>query len=283
MKKIILLIAAALLVISPLVAAVSTIQSMESTNSQPITPQPTSAFTHTVFIEEGTTTWCPNCPEAAEALHALFANNSQYPFYYTALVLDREKTSKTRFGYHYGGTAIPTLFFDGGNKTMVGATGNLAQTEQAYRNLINECGARTVHPLELNTSVVGHNDAKLEITVTVKNTGSSRYIGILKSSVSEIVSRWNDEQGHPYHNAFLSYAIQKLVVLQPEKSKTFTVTWNGAATHGNHTYPDIVDNNIIVISTIANIQPHVIPAEQYVRQHIAFYIDQTSGATVTIE
>lgn len=185
--------------------------------------------------------------------------------------------------YHYGSTAIPTLFFDGGNKTQVGVMVNLSQTQQAYRNLINQCGARTVHPLELNTSVVGHHNAKLDITVTVKNTGSSRYIGILKSIVSEIVSRWKDSLGHPYKFAFLSYAIQKIVVLQPQQSKTFTVTWNGATNHGNHTYPDINDSNIMVLSTVAHIQPHVIPAIQYVKQHIAFYVDQTSGAVVSKE
>jgi hypothetical protein len=283
MKKIILLMVTALLIVSPLVAAVSTIPSLEGTLSQPKTPQSTSTFTHTVFIEAGTTTRCPNCPMAAEALYALYNNNSEYPFYYTSLVANQEQTSYIRFAWHYRGVAVPTLFFDGGNKTLVGVTGNPQQTQQAYRNLINECGARTVHPLELNTSVLGHNNAKLDITVTVKNTGSSRYIGILKSMVTEIVSRWNDEQGHPFHFAFLSYVIQKIVILQPQQSKTFTVTWNGAARHGNHTYPDIVDSNIMVISTVAHIQPHVIPAEQYVRQHIAFYVDQTSGATVSKE
>jgi hypothetical protein len=281
MKKIILFMVAAILVVSPLVAAVPTLQSLESASFQAKTTQPASTFTHPVFIELGATTWCSNCPRAAEAIYALYTNNSAYPFYYTTFVRNQEKTSRLRMLYHYGSTSIPTLFFDGGNKTQVGVLANLSQTKQAFRNLINQCGARTIHPLELNTSVVGHNNAKLDITVTVKNTGSSRYIGILKSMVTEIVSRWKDSLGHPYNFAFLSYAIQRIVVLQPQQSKTFTVTWNGAANHGNHTYADINDSNIMVLSTVAHIQPHVIPAIQYVKQHIAFYIDQTSGATVS--
>jgi hypothetical protein len=278
MKKTLLLIMTAVLLISPFVAAVPALQPQTQTPSD---PQPTSSFTHTVFIEEGTTSWCPNCPQAAEALFALYNNNTDYPFYYTALVANQQKTAGTRFSLHYHASAIPTLFFDGGNQTMVGTAGNLQQTETAYRNIINECGARTVHPLELNTSVVGHNNAKFDITVTVKNTGSALYVGFLRSWVNEIVSRWINEAGNPYHYAFLSYAVQKLVILKPQQSKTFTGTWDGAAKHGNWTFADIQDNNVMVITTVAHIQPHIVPAIQYVRQHIAFYMDQTAGATVT--
>jgi hypothetical protein len=214
-------------------------------------------------------------------LYALYGNNSQYPFYYMALVLDRDQTAATRFSQHYGGQAIPTLFFDGGNKTQVGATGNQQQTQQLYRGLIDDCGARIVTSLNLTTKVVGHNNAKYDITVTIKNTGTTKYMGWLRSSVTEIVSRWKDELHHPYHFAFLSYALQKLVILQPEQSKTFTTTWNGASKHGNLTFPDLVDSNVMVISAVADIHPHTIPAEQYVKQHTAFFIDQTSAAIVS--
>jgi hypothetical protein len=185
--------------------------------------------------------------------------------------------------YHYGSTSIPTLFFDGGNKTQVGVMTNLSQTKQAFLNLINQCGARTIHLLELNTSIVGHNNAKYDITVTIKNTGSAKYTGWLRSSVTEIVSRWKDELHQPYHFAFLSYALQKLVILEPEQSKTFTTTWNGAVKHGNLTFADLVDSNVMVISVVADIHPHQIAAEQYVKQHTAFYVDQTSAATVSKE
>jgi hypothetical protein len=283
MKKTLFLIVAVAILVSPLVAAVPTTQAQEKVNVQATPTQPASTFTHTVFIEEGTTTWCPSCPEAAEALHALYSNNSQFPFYYMALVLDRDKTAATRFHYHYSGTAIPTLFFDGGNKTRVGGAGSQQQTQQLYRDLIDQCGARTVTPLNLTTKVVGHNNAKYDITVTIKNTGSSKYTGWLRASVTEIVSRWMDELNHPYHFAFLSYAIQKLVILQPQQSKTFTTTWNGAAKHGNLTLPDLIDSNVMVISSVADIHPHAIAAIQYVGKHTAFYIDQTSAATVSKE
>ena len=85
MKKIILFIVAAILFVSPFAAA-TTMTTSENTQSQKTISSTTSTFTHNVFIEEGTTTWCPNCPNAAEALYSMY-NSSEYPFYFVALVI----------------------------------------------------------------------------------------------------------------------------------------------------------------------------------------------------
>jgi hypothetical protein len=235
-------------------------------------------FTHTVFLEEGTTTWCPNCPVAAEALHEIY-NSSTYPFYYVALVADMNSVAQKRFS-QYGGRAIPTVWFDGGFSQQVG-TGGLAQAISDYSAAIEEAGSRTIHPLEVTTTVVGHDDAKLDITVTVKNTGNGLYIGMLKSYVTEIVSRWNNQQGDAYHFGFLDYAFQKIVIVGGGKTKTFTTTWDGTAQHGNLTFPDIVDNNIMVISAVSHWVPHYVPAEEYVKTHFAFFVDQAGAGTPT--
>jgi len=278
MKKIYLLIITASLILSPFVAAVA---SMPTRTTNQTEPSPLSAnFTHTVFVEEATTTWCPNCPTAAEALYNLYTNNSEFPFYFVALVSDQSSVAKQRFVYHYRGRAIPTVFFDGGFIQQVGAETTVPATEELYRGIIDECGAREIHPLEVTTTVTGHDDAKLDITVTVTNTGDARYIGIVKSYVTEIVSRWINEAGDNYHFGFLDYAVNKLLILKPDASKTYTVTWDGAAKHGNLTFSDITDDNIMVITTVAHIKPYVVEAEQYVQKHLAFYVDQTVGATV---
>jgi hypothetical protein len=177
--------------------------------------------------------------------------------------------------------AIPTIFIDGGFNQTVGSGSTPQQTEDLYRPIIEQAGTRTVHPLELTTNVTGHGNAKLDITVTVKNTDTKLYIGIVRSYVTEIISRWIAQNGHPYHFGFLDYAIKKVVILSPQKSQTFTVTWDGAAKHGNLTFPDIVDNNIMVISTVSHWLPHLVAKEQqYIGTHFAFYIDQTTGAMV---
>jgi hypothetical protein len=114
----------------------------------------------------------------------------------------------------------------------------------------------------------------------VKNTGSKPYLGYVRSYVTEIVSRWNNQQKNPYHFGFLDYAIKSMVFLAPQKSRTFTMTWDGAANHGNITFPDIVDDNIMVITAVAHWVPHFVAKEQYVGTHFAYYIDQTDGVLV---
>lgn len=266
-----------LLVIAIPTISTSTTSSLahESSNAAP-----TSAFTHTVFAEESTATWCPNCPNAAEALYSIY-NSSEYPFYYVAFVYDQSKLAVNRMWGHYRGMAFPIVFFDGGYNQTVGSASTPQQTEQLYRPVIEKAGARTVRPLEATTNVTGHGNAKLDITVTVKNTGTKPYIGILQSYVTEIVSRWINQKGHPYHFGFLDYAMKKIIYLSPQKTQTYTVTFDGAAQHGNLTFADIVDSNIMVISTVSHWLPHVVAKEQYVGTHLAFYVDQAAGSKVS--
>lgn len=278
MKKIIILFVATVLFISPFVAA-STMTVTDKDQTQTTMPNTASEFTHTVFIEEGTTTWCPNCPNAAEALYSLY-DTGEYPFYFVALVTDKNPIAQDRFWGHYKGKAIPTIFFDGGFNQTVGSGTTPEQTKLLYRPYIEGAGERPVHPIELNTSVIGHDDATLDITITVKNTGSGPYFGYVRSYVTEISSRWINYHGDPYHFGFLDYAIKKIVFLGPQKSRTYTMTWDGAAKHGNMTFADIDDNNIMVIASVAHWQPHMVGAVEYIGSHFAFYVDQTTGALV---
>jgi hypothetical protein len=278
MKKKLILAVTAILFISPFVAASTTtfVNQTQTTESQHITA---SAFTHTVFIEEGTSKTCSYCPNAAEALYSLY-DSGEYPFYFIALITDQNTFSQNKLWIHYRVSAIPTILVDGGAGQYVGSGTTVEQTKQIYRPLIEEMGARSVHPIELTTAVVGHDNAKLDITVTVKNNGSKLYLGFVQSYVTEITSRWENYAGDPYHFGFLDYAIQRLVVLGPQKSRTYTVTWNGAAKHGNLTYPDITDDNIMVITAVSHWLPHVVQEVDYIKTHLAFYVDQTDGTTV---
>jgi glutaredoxin len=280
MKKIMLFVVTAVLLVSPFAAAISTMTSTTVVQSQKNALPTNSNFTHTVFIEAGDLTWCPYCPGAGKALYSMY-NSSDYPFYYVAFVYNQAKLNKNRMWGHYRVKAYPNIFLDGGFSQIVGGATTQQQFEQLYRPLIEEAGARVVHPLAVTTNVTGHGNAKMDITVTVKNTGSTPYLGYVRSYVTEIISRWIDRSGNPFQFGFLDYAIKNVVFLQPQKSQTFTMTWNGAAQHGNLTFPDIVDNNIMVITAVAHWQPHLVAAQiSEFNEHFAFYVDQTVGAKV---
>lgn len=248
--------------------------------------QKTSDFTHTVFAEECTATWCPNCPMAAEALYNIY-NSSDYPFYYVALVDDMNPIAKERnLEYSFGivrAYAFPTVYFDGGDTNMVGRGTTVAQTEAEYRSLIEQEGQRTPkQPIAMESSVTWDGNAKLTVTITITNEGNFPYFGKLRSYVTEIESRWLDNLGDPYHFGFLDYAINKFVLLMPGKTKTITGTFDGEADHGGQTYGDITQDNIMIISTIS----HWIPrhrtgyqSQDYTQRYFAHYVDQTTAAT----
>jgi thiol-disulfide isomerase/thioredoxin len=245
-------------------------------------------FTHTVFAEECTATWCPNCPYAAEALYNIY-QSGDYPFYYVALVNDMSPIAKDRNrDYSFGFIkvfAFPTVYFDGGDTIFVGRENNASLTEAQYRPLIEQEGARTPkQPITMNSSVTWNGNAKLTITINIKNEGNLPYFGKCRSYVTEIVSRWNNNFGNPYHFALLDYAVNKYVLLMPKITKTITGTFDGNANHGNQTFEDITQDNIMVISSLSNWHPHYrtgYESDQYNQKYFAHFVDQTTATTPT--
>jgi len=286
MKKLVLIGLISTLVI------VSTVGAMPNSNSKILNEtkgyvQYTSEFTHTVFAEECTAQWCPNCPTASEALYNVY-ESGDYPFYYVVLVDDMTSIAEKRNrDYSFGIfkiIAFPTVYFDGGDINMVGRGSTVQDTENAYRTLIEEEGQRTPkQPISLNTSAIWEENAKFTVTVTVTNDGSSPYFGKLRSYVAEIESRWDDYLGNPYHYALLDFAINKYVLLMPGKTKTISGVFDGKEKHGNQTYPDITSENLVVISTISHWVPHFrigYQSDEYTQRYFAHYVDQTSAAVL---
>ena len=283
MKKYLIIGAILLITTSAFAGAVSVTEPNDNKNNT------LADFTHTVFIEEGTATWCPNCPFAAEALYSMYQSGN-YSFYYVALVHDMNEIAKDRLMDYviniYKLIAFPTVYFDGGDQNMVGRAGTVQATEAAYIDIIEEVGSREVkQPIDLETSVSWEGNAKITVTVDITNNGNFFYFGKIRSYVTEIESRWNDNNGNPYHFALLDFAINRPVLLIPGKTKTIEVEWDGAKDHGGQTYEDITSDNIMVISTVSHWIPHYrtgYESDDYIQKYLAFYVDQTSAATPSL-
>jgi hypothetical protein len=245
-------------------------------------------FTHTVFVEQSTNTSCPNCPYANNALHNIY-QSGDYPFYYVTLVVNKNSIAKERNrDYCFGFIkvyAVPTVYLDGGDTNYVGRGNTVPLTEALYRPLIEQEGARTPkQPITMNSSVTWDGNAKLTITITIKNEGNLPYFGKCRSYVTEIVSRWNDNSGDPYHFALLDYAVNKYVFLLPKITKTITGTFDGNANHGDQTFEDITQDNTMVISSLSNWLPHYrigYQSDLYTQKYFAYFVDQTTATTPT--
>jgi thiol-disulfide isomerase/thioredoxin len=130
------------------------------------TVNPAMAFTHTVFVEEGTATWCPYCPAMANTLNAIY-ESGDYPFYFVALVDDMNSQAASRLRSEYNIYGFPTGFFDGGYQLLLGGY----DLESYYRPLIEACGQREVPTLNLSVSVtyIGNGDLQIGVNITNNN------------------------------------------------------------------------------------------------------------------
>ena len=127
----------------------------------------TEDFTHTVFAEEGTATWCPNCPDMANKLNNIY-QSGDYPFYFVALVADELSVAYQHLVQDYNLYGYPTAFFDGGYKTLIGS----GVPESSYRNAIENCGEREAHELNLTLSLtwLGAGDVQIDLSITNLDT-----------------------------------------------------------------------------------------------------------------
>jgi hypothetical protein len=243
-------------------------------------------FTHNVLAEQCTATWCPNCPIASEALKNIY-DSGDYSFYYVSLVDDMNPIAKERNqDYSFGFITIyafPTIYFDGGNTNFIGKMNTIELTESKYRDIIESEGQRnTNQPIKLESSVSWAGNARINVVITVTNEGSIPYIGRIRSYVTEIESRWVDEDGNYYKFGFLDYAINQFIILMPNNPKTITGTFDGNSNHGGNIYDDITQNNIQVISSIFHFIPKLrdgYQGSQYNQRYLSFVVDQTTAAT----
>jgi len=123
-------------------------------------------FTHTVFVEEGTDTWCRYCPTMANALNNVYLSGD-YPFYFVALVAlsGEHQESYHRLINELNLQGYPSAFFDGGKKVILGGVSN----ENTYRSRIASCGLQDVHELDFTVSLEWMGNGELEIDISITN------------------------------------------------------------------------------------------------------------------
>lgn len=121
-------------------------------------------FTHTVFVEEATATWCPYCPVMADSLYSIYESDD-YPYYFIALIADKVEKAYDYLDKDYNLYGYPTAFFDGGKKVLVGGY----DEESYYRTRIEGCGKTDIHEMNLSISVVWKGDGVIDIAVNIIN------------------------------------------------------------------------------------------------------------------
>jgi len=80
------------------------------------------------------------------------------------------------------------------------------------------------------------------------------YSGTIRVYVTEITGRWDDENGVPFHNAFLSFALEESVILSETDSLMWSLQWDGHdyTDMNGLPYSDVREDNIKVTAAVFN-------------------------------
>ena len=217
-------------------------------------------FTHTVFAEEFTATWCVYCPSAAENLMKVYEDVPDEPYYddnffFVALITDVNEKAEDRMGDFPDVTGYPTVIFDGNDEKVSGGQSDTSNYEQA----IDTTGQRDDTDISLSIEMNHLGDDKLDVTVSMTwnedgSFGDSTFNGYVRAYIVEKVSRYNNYDGNPYHFGFLDYAFDESIELNPHEEQTLTTIWIGGEhqdKNGND-FSDIDYENINVFVAFFN-------------------------------
>tara|TARA_B110000438_G_scaffold100918_1_gene99798 strand:- start:16648 stop:18948 length:2301 start_codon:yes stop_codon:yes gene_type:complete len=229
----------------------------------PFTPTaeiPAEDFTHAVFGEEFTATWCVYCPSAAENLMKIYDEIPDEPYYddqffFVALITDVNDKADARMEDYPDVTGYPTVIFDGNDEKVSGGQSDTAN----YENAIDNCAQRedTDISLEIEMEHLGADQLGVSLSMTWNEDaafGDPTFNGYVRAYIVEKVSRYNNYDGDPYHFGFLDYAFEESVELNPHEEMQLSTIWVGGEhedKNGND-FSDIEYENINIFVAFFN-------------------------------
>jgi len=221
---------------------------------------PAEDFTHAVFGEEFTATWCVYCPSAAENLMKIYDDVPDEPYYhdnffFVALITDVNDKADQRMDDYPDVTGYPTVIFDGNDEKVSGGQSDTSNYEQA----IDTCGERDDTDISLGIEMNHLGADQLDVSVTMTwnedaALGDPTFNGFVRAYIVEKVSRYNNYDGDPYHFGFLDYAFEESVELEPHEEKELNTIWIGGEhedKNGND-FSDIEYDNINIFVAFFN-------------------------------
>jgi hypothetical protein len=273
MKKIIPILIVGILLCTAFGAVALPINDLKTTNEYNTGK---TDYTHTVFIEVGTATWCPSCPASNTAWHSIYESGG-YNFEYTEMVIDKNTVANTRMNNDYNLYWVPTSYFDGGQFVYPGTNQNI------FKNNLNSCGSRVVPDLVADLNATWLGSAKIQVNLNITNNDATAYDGHLRVYVIEKQStKWKDYNGNWYYHAFLDFAFNQAISISAGETYTDSTIWDGAA----HGYPGITSENIQVILAVFNNTPVQAYSDPFHEgsdptwaPFWAYYVDETIAVT----
>jgi len=238
-------------------------------------------FTHTVFIEEGSGTWCENCPDASGSLYEIY-HSGNYNFYYVSMIEDVSEKAYSRLYEDYNIYGFPTVYIDGGYKVFVGG-GN---KKSAYETAIKEAQSRGAPKIRIIIKAEYDNATNEIVTeISVENNESETYNGYLKVYLTEIISRWvnpykaYDGKTKPYHFGFIDFIINQEITINSKTNKTFS----DRRKLTDFAVSDLKPEELMIIAVVFNSQPVIKYSNPPDENEFNAYYADAANATILIQ
>ena len=195
---------------------------------------------HNVFIEEGTGTWCYNCPDVANILHELY-ESGDYNFYYVSLINDTNSVADSLLKKDYNIYGYPSVYIDGGYDLVVGA-----KEKSVFKEKISTAQKRDVPELYLNiTAQLDQSNKETNISIEIINYEDYTYNGRLKLYLTERNSIPYFGGKGIYHFAFMQILYNKEINISSKEEKNINLIKN---------FSEYDIDNLMVIGVIFNSQ-----------------------------
>ena len=231
---------------------------------------------HNVFIEEGTVTWCSDCPAVRDTIHSLF-ELGKYNFYYVSMVLDENEKAQNRLENDYNILGFPTLYVDGGFSVVT----EYKDEESLYAQAIQHAESRDVNKINVTVNAEYLKDSdEIATNIVIENYENETYTGHLRVYLTEINSRWINkysEMPKPYHYGFIDYIIDKDITVEYYDSIEFE-TKNKLT---DFYFSDLDPENLMVIAAVfssESIERYSYPPDQ--NPFDAYFADNAGAAKV---
>jgi hypothetical protein len=208
-------------------------------------------FTHTVLVEVATAQSCKPCHYWSETIQDIY-ETGDYDFQYVEMIVfdhndDILNDDAADWFSYYGAGSVPKNIMDGDYRQI----GNKSETFIEY---LNECGNRAVADISASMTVLWLGNATIQVDIFIKNNEASDYNGHIRASITENISRYNTNNGEPYHFGFLDFAFDMDIAITAGGTYTDSMTWNGNEHQDNlgNNFGDISSDNIQVIMGVLN-------------------------------
>jgi len=233
-------------------------------------------FTHSVLCELGSATSCPYCSITSAILYKIY-KSSKYRFYYVTLIADKNNKARNRLLGDYNLYGFPTCFFDGGYEIISGGYSNI----KYYEDKIVSSGERNVTNITIVLYARWTNKEmeNLSCEITIFNNQYQEYNGFLKVYLVEIISRWRDYYGNPYHFGFIDFIANTNLSIPPKEKINLFYEWNPAESK----YNDVDPSNLMAVGVLFNSQAHQSYSDPpyNTKQFTAYYVDDAVGVKIS--